>query len=76
MTALIVMCKDCVRTKETERKWRLLPSPALWSHLPESNREPSAYRAVALPIELRWHVNADVRASAFSFERDHYGIFW
>ena len=27
----------------------------LWSHLGDSNPGPTAYKAVALPTELRWH---------------------
>ena len=49
----------CCCTRHIKHHHKMMLCPAytghLWSHREESNLQPTDYKTVALPVELRWH---------------------
>ena len=52
----------CCCTRHIKHHHKMMLCPAytghLWSHREESNLQPTDYKTVALPVELRWHICA------------------
>lgn len=50
----------CYSTRHIKHHHKMMLCPAyighLWSHREESNLQPTDYKTVALPVELRWHI--------------------
>ena len=72
----------CYCTRHIKHHHKMMLCPAytghLWSHREESNLQPTDYKTVALPVELRWHMCASrldchTSTNADSFQRDSAG---